>query len=128
MADISTSVTARLKELGYTVTDDDTAMITYITNQVEQEIKNRCNITAIPDALQYVEVDMICGELLDLKNSSGALASVFDMAAAEKSISEGDTSVTYSDEDSLATKIGKIIVWLKTHGIDGLIEFRRVRW
>ena len=39
---------------GYTVTDADTALLTYFYNSEEQDISNNCNLEALPDELIYV--------------------------------------------------------------------------
>lgn len=52
----------RLKSLGYELDDD--YIIDFAMNKTEQYIKHFCNIDEIPDCLEYVFIDICCGEIL----------------------------------------------------------------
>ena len=88
----------RLAELGYEVTEGDEAAILFAACRTEEKIKNACNTAEIPEGLRYKAVDMACGEFLNAKKATGQLTEY--AAVGErlvKTVSEGDTTVTYQD-------------------------------
>ena len=79
-------VIERLKALGYSYDKDkDAVLIQILLESVGERIKNRINDTDIPEGLCYVYVDMVCGEFLKQKKSSGQLLG-FDFEQAVDSI------------------------------------------
>lgn len=124
------TIAERLASFGYTVTESDDALIEFCTDKVEQHIKNFCNIPEVPDELQGVAVDMICGEFLNMKYLTGQLElSGLNLSVTGlKTVTEGDTSVTFADDPTDSAKFTSLISDL-IHGKDGdLICFRRMRW
>lgn len=119
-------VTSRLAALGYTVTDADTWLLTFIVGKVEETIKNECNIDEVPDGLHYVEVDMVCGEFLLAKQGSGQELGI-DVEAAVKQIKEGDTQITYAIPDNSITLDGLIDI-LRNGGRGQFAAYRRFKW
>ena len=92
------AVLKRLVSFGYDLKEDDDWSICFATQKVENHIKNSCNTTSIPDGLFNEAVDMICGNFLFTKKSTGGLTmNDLDLSAAIKQISEGDTSITFAD-------------------------------
>lgn len=127
-----TIITKRLESFGYSVTGSDDDLIDFCISKVEQHIKNFCNIPAVPDELQEVAVDMVCGELLNMKFLTGSLDDLSGLnleVRGVKTITEGDTTVQFADTDpSDAAKFTSLINDL-IHGREGdLICFRRMRW
>ena len=51
----------RLQSLGYTVKDSDDIAINFAMQKVENTIKNYCNVSAIPDGLIHVAINMVVG-------------------------------------------------------------------
>ena len=98
MADIYTSVTERIKMLGYNTSNDDSfkAAVTYSINRAAEEIKANINRTEIPEGLFYTHVDMAAGLFLKEKKDCNQLGEAFDFSAPAKSISEGDVSITFA--------------------------------
>lgn len=93
---------------------------------VEDTIKNKTNQNAIPEGLQTVELYMIAGQYLMLKKSAGQLEdSGFQIEQAEKSIQEGDTSISFADETMTAEYL---INYLMTYGQDQLNRYRKLVW
>jgi hypothetical protein len=127
------SVIKRLEALGYEIdTVQDDWVINFIIEKVTQKVKNECNITEIPGELFHVVVDMVCGEFLSMKKSSGQLDK-FPVDYAVKQIKEGDTSITYAVPDAgkgdgVAVTVDWLIDFLMNGGKSQLITFRRIRW
>ena len=67
----SEDVVERLTALGYNLEEGDTLSLQFAINDVEQYIKNFCNIKEIPEELYYVAVDMAAGEFLKEKLATG---------------------------------------------------------
>lgn len=122
-----TDIKTRLTQLGYTPAADEDDTITYVAYAVEAKLKAQINRSTIPESLDYVRIDMTCGEFLQQKYLLGKLTA-FDLDAAASTISEGDTTITFNKEDSADTKVGKMITWLLTHGESEIIACRRIKW
>ena len=119
-------ISERLESLGYTVDDSETWVIGFLAGKVTDEIKNECNTNGIPDGLYRVAIDMACGEFLKMKKGTGRLDG-FDVEAAVKQISEGDTSVTYAVADNSITLDGFIDA-LINGGKRQFTTHRKIRW
>ena len=93
--DIYTDVVARVEVLGYTVTDDPDADVTYAVGQAEEQIKANINRSEIPEGLRYTWIDMAAGLFLFAKKSAGQLGAGFDFSACAQKITEGDVTVQF---------------------------------
>ena len=101
-------------------------LIDFAIKLVEDTIKNKINQEVIPEGLQTVELYMIAGQYLMLKKSAGQLEdSGFQIEQAEKSIQEGDTSISFADETMTAEYL---INFLMTYGQDQLNRYRKLVW
>ncbi len=127
---ICEGVAERLSAIGYEVGEDDKNAVIYCINKAEAALKVRTNQNVLPDGLFYVWVDMAAGYFLTDKKSNGALDGIFDFSAPAKSISEGDTSVTYAIassgtfEDQFDAMLAKM-----THPDNEVIlRYRRLTW
>ena len=101
-------------------------LIDFAIKLVEDTIKNKINQEVIPEGLQTVEQYMIAGQYLMLKKSAGQLEdSGFQIEQAEKSIQEGDTSISFADETMTAEYL---INYLMTYGQDQLNRYRKLEW
>lgn len=110
---------------GITDADSD-PLVDFAINLVEDTIKNKTNQNTIPEGLQTVELYMIAGQYLMLKKSAGQLEdSGFQIEQAEKSIQEGDTSISFADETMTAEYL---INYLMTYGQDQLNRYRKLVW
>lgn len=117
----------RLKSLGYEVVEDD-YIIEFAMNKAEQYIKHFCNIEVIPDCLEYVFIDISCGEILRDKKATGQLTSI-QLEQVVRSIKDGDTTVEFgtgsaSGESRFDSLVDKLINGHK----DALIYHRQLRW
>ncbi len=123
-------VTLRLASFGYTVTESDSWMLNFIITKVENEIKSECNLEVIPEGLHNIAVDMVVGEFLLGKKSTGQLTEI-DISAVEKSIQEGDTTVTYaigSGDKTPEQRLDQLILYLMNGRKASFASFRRFRW
>lgn len=122
-------VVERLVSFGYTPTEEDAWMIAYTTKGTVCHVLNEINHAKIPEGLTKVVVDMICGEFLNSKFLSGQLdVDGLDLDGMIQSVTEGDTSVTFSAESSDEAKLKGLLSWLM-HGKEGdLLCYRKMRW
>lgn len=125
-------VIERLASFGYTVTEADSWVLTFVIEKVENHIKNSCNILIIPDGLYQIAVDMAVGNFLFQKKAVDAdsLAGI-DLSAAVKQIQEGDTSVTYAIGEGSRTpeqRLDAVISWLMSYGEKDFVSYRRLVW
>lgn len=123
-------VKERLASFDYQVTEDDSWMLTFLIQKVENHIKNICNISTIPEELLNIAVDMVVGEFLLNKKSIGSLEG-FDLEAAIKQIQEGDTSITYAIGEGDLTpeqRLDLLIDYLMNRGKNEIISHRSIKW
>lgn len=120
-------VKARLQSLGYTVTDSDQYALEFAIEKTTWAIINACNVSAVPDGLRNIAVDMACGEFLSIKKATGQLPEDFDAEAAVKSIKEGDTQVTYAVGD-MAAPFDWLVDYLTSQGKSQFVHYRRLSW
>lgn len=123
-------VISRLESFGYTVTDGDSWMIGFAVQKVESSIKNECNVTLIPDGLYKVAVDMVCGEFLFTKKSTGKLEG-FNLDSALKSVQAGDTNVTFAVGQGSKTpeqRLDTLLSYLVGNGRGELACYRKIKW
>lgn len=122
------AVLKRLVSFGYTLKEDDSWLICFAMQKVENHIKNSCNTTDVPDGLFNVAVDMVCGEFLFTKKQTGQLEIAdLDFDGAFTSIKEGDTQVNFggsSDEE----KFDQMLNYLLHHGEGDFVCYRKIRW
>ena len=89
-------VTEKLKSYGYTTVEpSDIVLINLLRGEVEQYVKHYCNICVIPECLEYVVADMICGKFLQLKKTTGQLTQL-QLGGVLKAVRDGDTEVEYN--------------------------------
>lgn len=126
------AVIKRLASFGFTISAGDGWALDFIIQKVENHIRDSCNIRDIPEELFEVEVDMVVGEFLQGKKSSGRLDGFeFEAEAAVKQIQEGDTSVTFAlGEGSLTPeqRVDRLIEALLSGGRGQLVAHRRIQW
>lgn len=123
------AVVQRLVSFGYDVTCDDDWMIAFTMQKVKNHILNEINHSAIPEGLMEVFVDMVCGEFLMVKHQTGKLdLDSLDLDGMIQSVSEGDTSVSFSAEGSDESKLNSLLTWLIHGKGSDLLCYRKMRW
>jgi len=128
--DIVDLVNARLNQIGYKDTGNDTNFINFLIDNIKTKIQNNCNIKLIPAKLKYIWADMVCAEFLMLKKNTGQLnieSLNFDLT--EKSIQEGDTKIDFNVDGNMTPeqRFNKIIDYLKSKNKE-LTRFRKIQW
>ena len=123
----------RLISFGYIPNENDSWIITFCMQKVENHIKNSCNISEIPNELKEVEIDRICGEFLFSKKQTGQLNAEngFDLEMAIKQVQAGDTNVTFAvgeGSETLETKLNTLISYLLNYGESDFICYRQIKW
>lgn len=119
----------RLKQLEYEVKESDETALFFCISRVEEHIKNVCNVEEVPEELHYKSIDMVCGEFLKAKLATGELEgyTIADNRLI-KTISEGDTTITYQDSSTDSyTELNEFVNGLATASSD-LYCFRKLRW
>lgn len=120
----------RLKQLGYVATATDNDQIDYELQLILDYVKNYCNITTIPDLLDYRIIDRVCGSFLFNKKNSGSLDG-FNYDIAVKELREGDTSVKYAvgqGEDTPENRFDTVVKSLERGFDKWITPYRRLRW
>lgn len=123
-------VITRLKQLGYEVKLEDYDHLDFEMNTVLNYALNYCNITEIPEILDYRIIDRICSSFLFYKKNSGSLNG-FNYDAVIKSIKEGDTTLTYAvgqGEDTPENRFDSFVKQLERGFDKWLTPHRRIRW
>lgn len=119
---------ARLSDLGYKYDPTkDEGLLTFTTDAVENKIKNRINDTTIPAELLEVEIDMICGEFLKLKKSTGQLPE-YEFQQIVASIKEGDTTVTFQNGVSPEQQFDALVNSMSNGHEADIIRHRKLVW
>lgn len=118
----------RLKMIGYEWKKEDETVINFVIDKVENSIKTRCNIDEIPNTLEQIIVDRVCGEFLYSFKSTGNLEG-FNFEASIKEIKDLDTTVVYAvGSDSSEKQFDLLIDSLRNYGEREVLSFRRLRW
>ena len=122
----------RLQSIGYAVKDSDDITINFAMQKVENTIKNDCNISAIPEGLMNIAIDMAVGEFLMSKKTFAPDDLLnFNLDAAIKQIQEGDTNISFAVGEGSKTdeqRLDGFIDYLLNYGRDEFITYRRFRW
>ena len=123
------AVLKRLVSFGYNLKEDDSWMICFAMQKVENRIKNSCNTTDVPDGLFHVAVDMVCGEFLFTKKQTGKLELTdLDLNGAIKQITEGDVSISFGDGSSDEDKFNSFLNYLLHNGEGDFVCYRKLKW
>ena len=120
------AVKKRLEMLGYEHNESEDNVIQYLIEMTAQTIKHKCNISEIPECLNYVWCDMVCGEFLGTKLTTGKLESMQVNQIATK-IKEGDTEVTFAEGTDPQKRLNSFFKNM-ANGNGQLIKHRRLRW
>jgi hypothetical protein len=124
------NIIARLKQLGYTATDDDIDQIDFELQKTLNYVMNFCNITTIPEILDPRIIDRVCSDFLYYKKNSGNLEG-FNYDAVIKQINEGDTTISYAvgqGEDTPENRFDTFVKSLERGFDKWCTPHRRLRW
>lgn len=116
---------------GYTQTvgefDHSYHLIPRLRQQTIQEIKHFCNISEIPECLDSVVMDIVCGKFLRLKKESGTLTKI-EFEPIVKRIQDGDTTVEYSASGNADDDFNAFVDRLINGHQADLLAHRKLRW
>lgn len=121
-------VVARLSALGYTVTESQSAAVTYAINRAAETIKANINRTEIPDGLYYTHVDMAAGLFLKDKKAAGQLGESFDFSAPATKITEGEVAVEFAESSTPEARFDRMVTSLTNPPQSIYAAFRRLKW
>ena len=122
-------VLKRLDSFGYTSAENDTFIIAFCVQKVENSIKNDCNVSEVPEGLMNIAVDMVCGEVLSVKYRTGQLElSSLDIDGAIASVTIGGASVSFDNNTSDDGKLNTLISLLTNNGRGEFTCYRKFRW
>lgn len=119
-------VTKRLESFGYFTNLNDSWVIDYIIKKIENHIKNQCNTNTVPDGLHQIAVDMVVGEFLLGKKSTGQLTEV-DIEPVVKQLQEGDTNITFDITATPEKRLDMLIQYL-LHAEADFAHYRCIKW
>ena len=123
------AVLQRLISLNYKLEENDDWILCFAMQSVENNIKNSCNVTSVPDELLHIAVDRVCGEFLFTKKQTGQLTiEGLDLDGAISSISEGDTSISFAAGGTDDERFNLLVDYLKTKGDGDFVCYRRLKW
>jgi len=124
-------VKVRLKMLGCKAENADNLAFSFCIDKVANQIKNNCNVSEIPEGLRELAVDRVCGEFLLAKKSAQSIGELIDNAEQMvKSIQDGDTTVVFSESESLEAVFSRLVAFL-FHENDykgELARYRSISW
>ena len=123
-------VLKRLDSFGYEAKEEDTFIIGYSVQKVENNIKNDCNVADIPEGLTNNAVDMACGEILDTLYRTGKLdVGGIALDGAIASVSLGDATVSFDNTASYNSgTFTALISALKDSGRGDFACYRTIKW
>lgn len=120
-------VLQRLEGFGYTANMADVIILKFVSEKTINRILTATNQSEIPEELNQICVDMICGEFLSEKNSLGQLGD-FNVDDDISSVTMGDVTVQYEQGASQATKLMTLVEALKNPLGGDLICYRKFKW
>ena len=123
-------VNERLSQLGYVVTEQDALAVNFELKKTLDYVKNYCNISIIPDILDYRIIDKVCSEFLFYKKNTGQLEG-FDYDTVIKRITEGDTTIQYATgqgEDTPENRFDSFVKQLERGFDKWITPHRKLRW
>lgn len=129
-ADFVEDVTELIQAVGYTLTEADNWLIDFCVQKIEQEIKNFCNVSVVPDGLYQVAVGLVAAEFLTAKRASGNLdVEALTLDVPVKGVKEGDTDITFATDTVLSGE-QRLNVFLAScnAGREQFLRFRRLAW
>ena len=131
--DFENDVKSFLAAIGFDYSDSDGWMLRFCIDKVINTVNKGCNVSAVPDGIRQVVIQMAVGEFLYAKKNAGqteGFKSVdFDVAA--KSIQEGDTNVTFAIGEGCSTpeqRLDKLTAYLMSSGKSEFVTYRRLKW
>lgn len=123
-------VLSRLQSFGYSPCESDVFTIGFSILKTITSTKNSCALIFIPPELHFSIVDCSCAEILLALKISNKLLSSISLDDNVKSISIGDTSISFdnSSTSSFLNSFDALIDKLFSRGECDVLCFRRLHW
>ncbi|MFV0519793.1 MAG: hypothetical protein ACK5LY_05900 [Lachnospirales bacterium] len=121
---------SRLLSFNITNYSNKEYMLTFALEKTINYVKNYCNLLELPMEIEPVVIDMAVGEVLKMMKTFD-IDFELDFSPMEKSISEGDTTVTYAIGDGSKTKeevFDETVNLLISSGKECLKFYRGLSW
>lgn len=116
-------VVSRLSSMGIEASEE---VLQFPFDKVSWYVKNRINSDEIPEGLEYIAIDMVCAEYLQLAKALGQLTELqFETVA--NSVTMGDTSYTFNDQ-SPEQKFDMVLDHMLNGHEEDFIRYRRMVW
>lgn len=125
------NIKERLLSLGYETTDNDTFALGFLQTKEENYVKHFCNIKEIPECLDQVIIDKICGEFLSQKKATGSSSTdggtnTMGASGVVKKIQDGDTTVEFEVSSNIT--FNTVVKDLTKSYEEELIRHRKICW
>lgn len=130
-ADFLEEVWNLISAMGIPLTDGDDYLLSFSAGYVEQEIKNACNVSEVPEGLYKVAVGLILARFLTAKKAklTEADAEALDFTPMLKELSEGDTKQVWdTGSGSSAVQRLDLLIGALESGRSQFITYRRLKW
>ena len=118
---MTTKIKERLLSLNYQPVETDDWLIDYLLKVKRQEILNYCNVDEVPEELEHILVERICGSFLAQK----AIQNPQNTESVIKSIKEGDVAIDYVV--SVANPMA-LFAAMAAAGEEELLCYRQMKW
>ncbi len=127
-------VKQRLSSLGITIPGEpsstDEVILSFTIDKITNHIKNKTNLSEIPNGLHEIAIDMVVGEFLFMKKGMGQLnIDTIDFSPFAKQVQDGDTNVTFAVEanSSPEAKFEALVNYLQHNDTD-FVKYRVLTW
>ncbi len=116
--------------IGITLTSGDEYLLAFAVGYVENDIKNSCNVSKIPEGLYKVSVGLIVAKFLSWKKAKQEVdAGTLDFSPALKELSEGDTKQVWDTSSSTtAEQRLDMFISMLENGRSQFVTYRKIRW
>lgn len=122
-------VMIRLVNMSYKLSKKDRFALCISVLKMKENALNYCNITAIPKELYQKVAEMVCGDFLWTKFSSGTLdMDSIDFSGAITSLTEGDVKVSFGETSSDSDKFSALLQSMMSMEGGGLSSYRKLKW
>lgn len=127
-------VVMRLSALGVTLSSapssSDDMLLKHAIDKVTSHIKNQTNLSAVPNGLKEIAIDMVVGEFLLTKKAMGLLdVETLNFEAVAKQVQDGDTNIVFAVEANRTpeAQFEAFILYLK-HSNTDFLKYRVLTW
>lgn len=130
MTDLLEQAALLLQSMGWDVSPEDNWPLRFCKERVTAQLCAACNVPELPQALESVAVQRICGEFLRYQMGSGNLPD-FDLQQAVSAIQEGDIKVEFALGETAQTpeqRTAVLVNALCSAGEEEIIACRRLLW